>query len=164
MYFIGYLLSLCKEKYINWNWKQFFLIFVVSFGALCILNQLGSISLDRNQYENPVFLLCSSLAGWCFLYSLSYFVKQIYYLKKVFVSVGQRTLTVVILHFLSFKISAVFVAVYYGLPMFCVAAFPNLHGDKGCWWLLYTVVGVGIPVILNIIYHKFIVNFKLQFQ
>ena len=67
---------------------------------------------------------------------------------------------VVILHFLSFKIIEVIVTWLYGLPIFCVAAFPNLYGERGMWWLLYTVAGVGVPVLVSIMWHRFMLLFR----
>ncbi|HBM98817.1 MAG TPA: hypothetical protein DD413_05260 [Ruminococcus sp.] len=153
LYFIGHILGLCKDKYLDWNWKQFVPIFLVSFGLLFCMKNIGSIALDQNHYENPLFLLAASLTGWAFLYSMSYFIKLIPGIKEMMLVIGKRTLTVVILHFLSIKIVEVIVVAYYGMPAFCVAAFPNLYGEKGLWWFAYTVVGVGVPIVANILYH-----------
>lgn len=153
LYFIGHLLALFKDKYMNWNWKQYLLILTASFVILIEFNMVGSIELNKNYYENPCYLLATSLAGWAFLYSLSYFIKWVPYLNRMMKAIGKRTLSVVILHFLAFKIVAAFVTYYYGLPMFCIAAFPNLYGEKGLWWLIYTIIGVGVPVTANVLYH-----------
>lgn len=157
LYFIGNILGRNKEKYQNWNWKIFLPILIVSFGFLLFLNSYGSISLSNNSYENPLFLLAASLTGWAFLYSLSYFLKHIPVVKQGLICIGKKTLTVLILHFLCMKIVEYIVVIYYGMPYFCVAAFPNLYGNRGLWWLAYTVVGVGVPVFANIFYH-FIVD------
>lgn len=69
----------------------------------------------------------------------------------MFVAIGKRTTAVVALHFLAMKIVTLIVVWNYHLPIFCVAAFPNLYGFKGLWWIAYTVIGVGIPVILNVL-------------
>lgn len=161
LYFMGYLLKLMKAKYQGWNWKQFLPVFIVSFAVLLLLNQFGGVALDRNSYENPAFLLATSFMGWCFLYSIAYFITLLP-IKNFFLAIGKRTLTIVIFHFLSFKIVAIIVVKVYSLPDFCMAAFPNLHGAKGMWWLAYTIVGVGIPVVLNISY-RFLVN-KISIQ
>lgn len=154
LYFIGHLLGLCKDRYSDWNRKQFLPIFIVSFALLLWLNTIGSIALDQNRYENPVYFLAASLTGWAFLYSISYFLKLIPGIKQTMTCIGKRTLTVVILHFLCLKIVEVIVVTYYGMPHFCVAAFPNLYGSRSLWWLAYTVVGVGVPVLANILYHS----------
>ena len=118
-----------------------------------ILNLLGTVSLSQIEYGNPFFFLAASLAGWAFLYSLAYFLKQLLPVKRVLTEVGRRTLSVMIFHFLAFKIVAVAVAAIYGLPMFCVAAFPNLRGNTGFWWIAYVVVGVAVPVAADYAWH-----------
>ena len=113
------------------------------------------VLIDKNNYENPLFLLVSSITGWVFLYSFSYFLKHIRGIKKLMICIGKRTISVLILHFLSLKIVEVVVIIYYDMPFFCLAAFPNLYGNKALWWLLYTIVGVGIPILTDILYHYF---------
>lgn len=154
LYLLGHILSLYKEKYIHWNWKWHLPIMVVSFTLLLILNNFGKIALSNNSYVNPLFLLATSFLGWCLLYSISHFITLVPHIKFIFVEIGKRTLSVVILHFLSLKIVAAIIVLIYNLPIFCIAAFPNLYGDEGLWWIAYTIVGVGVPILLNIIYHK----------
>ena len=160
LYFIGHILQIHKEKFSAWNWKQYLPILLISFGSLLWLNGLGNIELTVNSYENPFFLLSTSLFGWLLLCSLSYFIQKYLYLKKVMIIIGKYTLSILILHFLSFKIVAAIVVHYYDMPSFCIAAFPNLFGSIGLWWLAYTIIGVTIPVILGIIYHNFINRFR----
>ena len=160
LYFIGHFFRLIKSKYQGWNWKQFLPVFFVSFVVLLILNQFGRIELAGNSYVNPAFLLAASFMGWCFLYSISYFIALLP-IKNFFLGIGKRTLTIVIFHFLSFKLVAAIVVKVYGLPDFCIATFPNLYGTKGMWWLAYTIVGVGVPVALNICYRFFINKISL---
>lgn len=68
--------------------------------------------------------------------------------------IGKRTLSIVEMHFLAFKLVALVVTYVYGLPRFCIAAFPNLYGDRGLWWIAYTIVGVAIPILVRLIYEK----------
>ena len=68
--------------------------------------------------------------------------------------IGKRTLSVLLLHFLSFKIVEAVVVTVYQVPSFCLAAFPNLYGDRGLWWAVYTLVGVGVPVMASLFYSR----------
>ena len=31
------------------------------------------------------------------------------------------------------------------------AAFPTLSNGKGLWWILYTIVGLFVPIVINLI-------------
>lgn len=156
LYFIGYLFSIFKEKYINRNTLFYFLVWMISFSLLLVLNQLGAIGLSTNSYMNPIFLLSCSTAGWGFLFSSAFFIKRIFVIKKILCYIGQNTLSIVILHFLCMKIVTFLIVKIYNLPMCSLAAFPNLYGNIGLWWLIYTLVGTIIPIMFNSLYRLFI--------
>jgi fucose 4-O-acetylase-like acetyltransferase len=162
LYFIGHVLNR-YNKSITWNWMYYLPLSVTSFTGLFMLRNIGSISLNLNYYTNPIYLLLTSFLGWVFIYSISYLVKQ-FSIKKILIGIGRRTLIVVMLHFLAFKLVALLVAMYYSLPSFCISVFPNLYGERGLWWLAYTVVGVGIPVFLQIVITRFDVLIKKYYN
>ena len=87
-----------------------------------------------------------------FLLGLSNYIKKIPLVKEVMLFIGKRTLTIVVLHFLCFKFVAVLVVCYYQMPLFCVAAFPNLYGARKMWWIVYTCAGTVIPLMFDILY------------
>lgn len=151
LYAFGHGLCRFRCLYKNWIWKQYLLLLVLSFVALLILNNFGSISLNVNYYTNPFFFIISSLFGWCFLYSASYFFTK-WFIEKIMIYIGQRTLVIMMLHFLSFKAVAVLVDLIYNLPAYCIAAFPTLYGNIGFWWIAYTIVGVALPLLLDLVY------------
>ncbi len=151
LYYIGRLLS----RHQFWKgWEQFPYIAVsaAAFLILLWLNPRGSIELGKNSYQNPAFLLAASVSGWFLLFCVATFVNYLP-IRNVFVFLGQHTMPVVLLHLLSFKLVAVVVASAYHLPNFCIAAFLNLYGSRGLWWLAYTVVGVLVPVALSVCSH-----------
>lgn len=49
---------------------------VVAFLILVLCNQIGSIALDENRYENPAFLLVVSICGWVLLYEVAQELKK----------------------------------------------------------------------------------------
>lgn len=57
------------EKYHYWK-------MVVAFLILVLCNQIGSIALDENRYENPAFLLVVSICGWVLLYEVAQELKK----------------------------------------------------------------------------------------
>jgi fucose 4-O-acetylase-like acetyltransferase len=66
LYFMGYLLMICKDRYVNWNITHFLPIFMGSFLILLVLDNIGEVSLGSNSYENPIYLIVTSFLGWCF--------------------------------------------------------------------------------------------------
>ena len=129
------------------------IIFVISTLLLFVLKQIGSVSIGSNIYTNPLFLIVVSFVGWQFTYEIAYFIGKINIFKKIWTIIGQNTLPVVVLHFLCFKIVNLIEVLVLGYPLFVIAAFPILH-NNGLWWLAYIIVGLSVPVVLNLIRKK----------
>lgn len=127
-------------------------ILICAFVILVICNNIGSIELSQNSYNNPMYFLVASFAGWQFIYELAFFIEKTNHF-KILITVGQNTLAIVILHFLSFKIVSYIGVIFYQQPLCLVAAFPVLYYG-GAWWLAYCVVGIGIPVLLSLIWKR----------
>ena len=140
----------CKERTIN---RHIFTL-TVSIIILSVCNKTGSIALNQNRYENPLFFLTASFAGWQFLIEIAYFIKKAKVFEKCMVCIGQNTLAVVILHFLCFKIVSFVGVLLKNQPLCLVAAFPILY-DDGCWWIAYLGAGLIIPFFLSLVYKRY---------
>lgn len=68
------------------------------------------------------------------------------FLVDVFDYIGGKTLYVLVFHFLSFKVVTLFLIWSNGLPIENLSAFPVLK--IGGYWVLYSVVGVVLPLII----------------
>ena len=134
------------EKYHYWKMAVAFLILV-----LC--NQIGSIALDENRYENPIFLLVVSICGWVLLYEVAQELKKKKLLADAIVCCGQNSMAIVVLHFLCFKIISLVGVVVYNQPREGIAAFPVLY-DHGAWWIAYMLVGIIVPVMLSVMWKR----------
>lgn len=150
LFFLGVLI---RNNIYIYQKKNYLLAILIAVMILLMCNIKGSIALNNNQYCNPVFLLVTSLSGWIFLYGISSYVKQWKLVKKILISIGQNSLAIVILHFLCFKVVNYFGIMIDGKPKCLVAAFPVLY-KTGCWWIIYSIVGVLLPVILNVFWKK----------
>lgn len=113
---------------------------VVAFLILVLCNQIGSIALDENRYENPVFLLVVSICGWVLLYEVAQELKKKKLLADAIVCCGQNSMAIVVLHFLCFKIISLVGVVVYNQPREGIAAFPVLY-EQGAWWDCVYVCG-----------------------
>lgn len=148
LFYIGNCLRLLHAKYDDK--KLHFLraaIAVICYGSLLCLNHMGSVNLGKNDYETPLFLLSASLAGWFILYEISYFLAETRLGKGIEVA-GENSLIIMIFHFLSFKLVSLVGILLEHKPFYLMAAFPVLYND-GVWWIFYTAVGVGMPILVN---------------
>jgi hypothetical protein len=58
------------------------------------------------------------------------------------------------LHFISLKIVSLLKRWIYGLPIERLAEFPVIEENNTYWWLIYSIVGTMIPVIIQLSYSK----------
>lgn len=125
-------------------------IFAGCFAVLLLLNPLGNVNTGNNEYVNPAFLLTASIAGWQMLYEAGYFIRRCAALRDVIVIIGQNTLAILVLHFCAFKFISLAAIHYYGYPSYLLGTFPYISSLQGGWWVAYTIVGVGLPLALNL--------------
>lgn len=123
-------------------------VLIMSITVLLLLYHHGIVSLARNIYPNPMYLIVASVAGWTMLYSLGMMLQK----TKIFTSVLQyisiHSVPIVGMHFLCFKIVSLIAVLALGMKMYMIAAFPVLE-LPGAWWLFYTVVGISIPLLAD---------------
>lgn len=129
---------------------------VVVIGALCflllvLLRSQGRISLAANSYPSCLFLLVCTSCGFFLLDSVTALIPA--KLGSVLAYVGRRTMPIVILHFLSFKLVSILIIYCKGYPLYRLAEFPVIIGET---WLFvaYTIVGVGAPLFLRMVLEK----------
>lgn len=144
--FLGQILKKYQEKILEGI--RPIIVFVVMMIGLLILRPLGSIDLSGNNIENPIYFISVSLAGWFMMYSLAIILEE----KKFFVNkwityISKRSVSIVGLHFLSFKIVNCLVVEIYDFPVYMRAGFPVLA--HGMWWVLYMFVGITVPLMID---------------
>lgn len=142
LFFLG-----TQIKKINLNKIQSVISIIVSITLLIYFNFIGKVSLNENVYTNPLFLVLASISGWIVV---SKFAECILKIKSgSFIAyIGKNSMSVLILHFLSFKLVSVFIVLMKGLPRYKLASFPVID-ISGVWWVIYTIVGVLLPVFLT---------------
>lgn len=74
------------------------------------------------------------------------------FLKYILCYVGDHTLVVLALHFLSFKVVSLIAISAKDLDMTFLSSFPTIYGLGGIWWLLYTVAGVLLPLAADAVF------------
>lgn len=134
----------------NWKWAAgcfaFLLLATFTFGT--------SMGYTANFVQFISFPL-PALAGFWLCYYVS---KRIDawggWLARGLDYIGERTLYVFAFHFLAFKVVSAVVVAYYGLSWLQVGGHPVVyHGGGGdAFFLLYTLVGVGLPLGVREVY------------
>ena len=156
LYFMGHLFSKAKAYYTKWTWPIWLVIMTVSFGILYYMNPRGAIGYNLNEYTSPQYMVVCAFSGWCFLYSMAWFLNKVGPVSKILVLIGQKTLSILIFHLPALKLVQITEALIIGFPIYGLASFPNLQAGKTGWCLLYTAIGTGLPVILDTLFCKII--------
>lgn len=159
LFYMGILFKIViKGKNINTLYSL--LIVFISSIALFVLSKLGYVALNGNSYTDPIFLIVCSLLGWAWIYSLSTLISKIKYLNNCISYLGQNTMPIVILHFMCFKIITLLGIIINNDDITKLSSFPTLY-QHSLWWLLYTFIGISIPILLSNFFHRlFVINIK----
>jgi fucose 4-O-acetylase-like acetyltransferase len=142
IYYMGYIYRKYEDK-INFNF--YFVIIAMLF--LIMSSLYGSINMTANNYLSPSFLIVNSLAG---IYINIYLAKIIIdkNINYTFLEyIGKNTFVIMALHFLSFTLINLIQVRLYNLPIYMIAKHPVINGANG-WWILYSVCGVFLPIIV----------------
>ena len=148
LYFLGYGIA----KYGIMKYLKIWIIIPIGGVILLLCNTRVQISVGNNEYGNPFYLLVCSLAGWMLIYGIADIINK-YRWKKVWVVLGVNSLAIVIHHFWCMKLVHLLQIAIYDYPFTYLAAFPYLKAD-GCWWIVYTLVGTIVPVLISMLVKK----------
>ncbi len=153
LFYLGFVFNKYKETLLDHNAVKTGLVMIASFLLLLLYDHLGGIALGENDFMDPIFMLTASIAGWLLLYAGAAVLKRVPFLCKTISYIGENSLPIVILHLLAFKIVS-FIGVFVnGHAPYLVAAFPVLYRG-GLWWIAYTVVGILVSLLLDVLYKK----------
>lgn len=123
----------------------------VGIGILLILNKYNHISLNINNYPNIIVLWVAAVAGWLMVYGIAFYLEKIKKVSRILEYIGRHTITVMCLHFITFKVVNLIQVLIYNEPIEYIASFPILHSENG-WWFVYTVAGVILPIMVVLVY------------
>lgn len=122
--------------------------------AVCtLITVLGAIYYPTSMafnadYGHFFMLLLTATAGFLLTYSLSCRIDRLgAFVRRPLVYIGDRTLHIFAFHLLAFKVVSAVKVAWYGLPWQAVGSHTvvNSHTDDA-FWILYTLVGVALPL------------------
>ncbi|MBO7577381.1 MAG: acyltransferase family protein [Prevotella sp.] len=75
---------------------------------------------------------------------------------RILIYCGNHTLDILTWHFLAFKLVSLLIVMVFGLQFARLAELPVIHGFSIIgWWILYTIVGISIPLLVRYLYERF---------
>ena len=107
-------------------------------------------------YNKVLPFSVSAISGtMLILYVSNVFERKCYVIKRVLYYIGNHTLDILALHFLSFRFVSFVIVLLYGINVDHIAEHPvikDVSMPHVYWWILYSIVGVVLPLLLNAVW------------
>ena len=137
-----------------------------SFGIGCIcclllllLTHWGTVGLVASKIINPLFFFLSTFLGCWMMMSFS---ASLPWGRKFVAYAGEHTMGILTFHFLSLKLVSLLKISFYGWDIARLAEFPVIKENNTGWWLLYTLAGVGIPLLFTYAHEKLFIKVRIR--
>lgn len=163
-YFLFFYLGYLIKKY---GWHQYITGYKYVFVAVGLL--LNGLLANFYTYaiggpcEGYVVLIryIGQLSGILMLFAIAQI--KIISDSRVLRYLGTKTLDIMALHFVCFKIVSYIIINVYGLDLSHMGDIPVVFGIGGFWWILYVIVGLLIPVVIRILFEKMRSMLRINF-
>lgn len=132
-----------------WN-EKYYNSFTVIVAAIILyfLSKMGTIELAGGRILSLPFFAIASLLGWVMIFTIGKYIENyLPILRDIFVYLGRNTLSILLLHLLCFKLINAFYVISQGLPKYMIASFHVIFGLQWYYSIIYTVVGIIVPVV-----------------
>lgn len=104
-------------------------------------------------YKNIIPYTIISSLGIYLTFSFSLFIDN-FIIKKIFYNIGQSTMMILSLHFLSFKLVSISLIYLYDIPIYHLSEYPVLNISNGNYWCLYSLTGIILPLLVKYLYYN----------
>jgi fucose 4-O-acetylase-like acetyltransferase len=158
-YMLGYLLSsyprFWQNKYGAVTCCLFLFIFLYYFRS--------GVSMGCG-YNKVIPFSLSAISGTLLTIYVSKLIeKRIPIIKRTLYYIGNHTLEILSLHFISFRFVSFLFTMIYGIDVIHIAEHPvikNINITHSYWWLIYAIAGIVIPLLLDKVWQ--IVIYKIK--
>ena len=133
----------------------------VSFVILLALLPFGTLELSKSQIVNPVFLVATTFLGMAMLASVATDFEN-NFLGRWLTFIGKHTMSILFLHILAFKLVSVGYCLVVGKSMYMVASWPVIFDAPEYVLIIYTIVGVALPLIADAVIDRLKAIYKRQ--
>ena len=129
------------------------LLFSFLFILLAILAIYTRVDLVGSYFNNFFLFFIGSILGIYFLLIFSKYLLNTK-LSCILIYCGKHTISILALHFISFKIVSLLIVNYENLPIKRLSDIPviSLDNTRLYYWIFYTIIGVTIPLLVNYIF------------
>lgn len=132
-----------KSKLQNGKYSPFYILLLLIPAIATLCNYLFKFNVNR-------YLLLQYLIAMCGTLGVISLAKHLNYdkIRQLFNYIGNKTLYILTFHFLSFKAVSYLYLKINALPLQRLSAFPTLNDTNAFMWIIYTIVGVTLPLLI----------------
>lgn len=127
---------------------------IISFIMLVFMSKIGRVDLSMGIITNIFFFMLASILGWLFVMPIGYSIVGENILSKGLEYMGKHTMCIIALHLISFKLVSAFYLLITNSDFMLLASFPVLDKTNRILWVFYSLVGVFLPLLLDMFYRK----------
>ena len=112
----------------------------------------------RSTFEQFLSLPLPAILGFLMTFNVSLWLdKHDNWLRRFLAYTGNHTLNIFIFHIVAYKVVSLIKIWYYGLDIHQIGCHMVVHdySQQDCFWILYTVAGVGLPLFCTWLSEKF---------
>ncbi|MBR1484549.1 MAG: acyltransferase family protein [Prevotella sp.] len=150
---MGFLFHEWEHRYKPSVWNTVAFIAVVAYCSVYFTANMNW----RSTFEQFLWLPIPAVCGFLMTYNISTFIdRHDGWLRRSLVYIGNHTLPIFVLHIVSFKTVSILKILYYDLDWAQIGCHMVVHEHAAddAFFLLYTVAGVGIPLLLSHIWKQ----------
>ncbi len=151
--YVSFLLGVvCHD--IKWKYLYSWWMGLTAIFLLILMSLEYDIEVSAGRIDNICIFMLASICGWILLKVLSNIVLRFRVLSSILSYLGKHTMIVLCLHVLCFKAASWIYICIYNLPKVLLASFHIIFDASELWKILYTIVGVGLPLTLYWLYDR----------
>ncbi len=155
-YFLAAAIFVCghlshRYSFFKYNKITYVIFAIVILFAATIIHYAALGELEF-WYDAPYILIMGVIGSWMTILISRWLVNT--KAKSLLVYIGENTMWVLALHLLAFELVNIIKISYYDLDILYLAACPIPMHNNWLFFLLYILVGVGVPISLKYIYDK----------
>lgn len=131
--------------------------------VLLLLAYLLPVSFQSVTAKKLIFFIFSGVAGTTVTVKFATFIQKYAILNKIMPYIGQNTLTILALHILCFRLVSYIICICTGMALWHMGEHPTIdYHSGGALWIIYSLCGVAIPLLLLKLYHGLLNIIKMK--
>lgn len=105
--------------------------------------------LKVNGMWNSILYFIEAIPGILTILIISSFLDRLKRNDSALSYIGLNTRVILFLHFTAFMAVNALLVLFMDIDRSMITSFPVIHSLNGCWWILYSVAGTSIPLLLK---------------